>query len=311
MYALVLSGGTNKGCYEAGAIEVVFNKGFVPDGLYGISVGSLNALFLADRAGRVLLAGKNPDWPAIGSELVAFWQQKITAPSSFIKERGKLAILWAILTKKFNGLTDTSPLRALIESSFAIPNVDAWRTRGKFSMGVTNVWSALFSNIEQSTPDLFGYAMGSSALPLFMPASVVNGVPYFDGSLRSIAPFKKPIADGADYIIAAVCQPHDIDQTNIAYQDAVTLAGRSIDIVMSQIINDDIDMAQKINSSLALSQAAGFVPMEGHILHGKRIVDLKVIRPDTDLPIALTSFGPADIQKLIDLGRAKAMSVLA
>ena len=51
MNTLVLSGGANKGCYEAGAIEVILKNGFVPDGIYGMSVGSLNALFLKRREG--------------------------------------------------------------------------------------------------------------------------------------------------------------------------------------------------------------------------------------------------------------------
>ncbi len=41
--ALVLGGGAIKGAYQAGAIKVLLNKGFAPDHLYGISVGSLNA----------------------------------------------------------------------------------------------------------------------------------------------------------------------------------------------------------------------------------------------------------------------------
>lgn len=40
----------SKGCPEAGAVEVTLRSGFVPDGINGVSAGSVNALFLADRA---------------------------------------------------------------------------------------------------------------------------------------------------------------------------------------------------------------------------------------------------------------------
>jgi len=310
MNALVLSGGANKGCYEAGAIEIILKYGFVPDGIYGVSVGSLNAMFLADRAGQAIRARGKPDWPQIGNDLVAFWQKNVTGPGSFITQRWWLAIGWAVLTGKFNGLLDTAPLRKLIESNFSIANIDAWRTRGKFSMGVVNVWNALYSDIEDSTPDLFEYAMGSAAEPVFMPGAIINGEPYFDGGLRNIAPFKKPIVDGATKIVAVVCQPHDITRTEIKVGDPLALIERSTDILTSEIINNDIDMAEKINRSLALSHSAGHEIAPGHILHGKHRVEVKVVRPDAELPIALTTFGPADVQKLIDMGRAKANEIL-
>lgn len=37
MNTLVLSGGANKGCYEAGAVEVILKSGFVRVGIDGIS----------------------------------------------------------------------------------------------------------------------------------------------------------------------------------------------------------------------------------------------------------------------------------
>jgi NTE family protein len=304
MNALVLSGGANKGCYEAGAIEVVLKNGFVPDGIYGVSVGSLNALFLADRAGRAILAGKSPDWPAIGSELVQFWQQKITGPSSFIIERSWLAIGWAAIIGKFNGLLDTSPLRKLIDSEFTVQNIAACPAR--MTMGTVNVWSALYEDVDKTTKPLFDYAMGSAAEPVYMPGAIINGEPYFDGGLRNIAPFSKPIADGATTIIAAVCQPKNIGRSEIKIGDPIALIERSTDILTSQIINNDIDMAESINQSIKLSLAVGHQFAPGHILYGKRHVDIKVIRPAADLPISMTTFSSADVQRLIAMGQTDA-----
>lgn len=53
MKAFVLSGGSIKGAFQAGVITDLLTSGsFMPDAIYGTSVGSLNGAFLADRAGR-------------------------------------------------------------------------------------------------------------------------------------------------------------------------------------------------------------------------------------------------------------------
>jgi len=52
MKALVLGGGSIKGSFQAGAIDALLKAGFKPFKIFGVSVGSLNGVFLADRAGR-------------------------------------------------------------------------------------------------------------------------------------------------------------------------------------------------------------------------------------------------------------------
>lgn len=46
--ALVLSGGGAKGCFQAGAVETLWSRGFRPDIICGVSVGALNAAKLAE-----------------------------------------------------------------------------------------------------------------------------------------------------------------------------------------------------------------------------------------------------------------------
>jgi len=51
MRALVLSGGSIKGAYEAGAILSIVEAGFYPDAVLGISTGALSAAFLVNAIG--------------------------------------------------------------------------------------------------------------------------------------------------------------------------------------------------------------------------------------------------------------------
>ena len=69
MNALVLSGGNIKGAYQAGTVSTLLQAGYVPEIATGISVGALNAGYLAGLAP----AGSSVDWPAVGRKLETFW----------------------------------------------------------------------------------------------------------------------------------------------------------------------------------------------------------------------------------------------
>lgn len=71
--AFVLSGGSIKGAFQADALaDLLTSKTFIPDAIYGTSVGSLNGALIADRAGRYVNAGNEVDWVSIGNELQNF-----------------------------------------------------------------------------------------------------------------------------------------------------------------------------------------------------------------------------------------------
>jgi NTE family protein len=70
--ALVLSGGSVKGAFQAGAIKALIEKGYTFDKIYGISVGSLNGTFMCNEAGKQVAFGNKIDWKYIGDHLVDF-----------------------------------------------------------------------------------------------------------------------------------------------------------------------------------------------------------------------------------------------
>ena len=109
--ALVLSGGSIKGAFQAGAVCELLRRGFVPDAIYGISVGALNGAFLANSAGEAALSGKPPEWPQIGQALRDFWHDNITEPKKIARPRRGLGLAYDILFSDFEGLVDTKPLR--------------------------------------------------------------------------------------------------------------------------------------------------------------------------------------------------------
>ena len=133
--ALVLGGGAIKGAFQAGAIQEILKDGFKPDGVFGVSAGALNGAFIVDRAGRQPASSGKIDWPQIGVALVKFWTDKVTKPEDIAKKRSIIAIGDGALFNKFDGLTDTAALKALINSQIKYENILRAQQKRHFLFG--------------------------------------------------------------------------------------------------------------------------------------------------------------------------------
>jgi NTE family protein len=112
MRALVLGGGSLKGAFQAGAIQAVLEAGFEPEAIYGISVGSLNAVFLIHEAGRQFAEHGVIDWKKAGRQLIEFWVRNITKPADVAEIRSRLLMGYNTLMSRFDGLLDNTPLQS-------------------------------------------------------------------------------------------------------------------------------------------------------------------------------------------------------
>ena len=78
MKALVLGGGSLKGAFQVGVIQAILEKGFEPEMVYGVSVGSLNASYMVNEASKKSIESKKIDWPTISRQLIELWVKNIT-----------------------------------------------------------------------------------------------------------------------------------------------------------------------------------------------------------------------------------------
>ena len=297
---LVLSGGSIKGAFQAGAIREILDAGVKPAGIYGISVGSLNGSFLTDRAGQAGRKGETPDWSAIGKELGRFWLERIDSFGKIGKKRGALKLLWNLLRGKFDGLIDTGNLHNLVDDMVDEDNLR--EAPVIFKAGSVNMADGTLLEADNRTPNLIKYIIASTAIPVIMPVSKISGQPLVDGGVRDVAAMKPAIDDGAEEIVCVLCQPRDMTGMQINTGNLMQFSERLMDIVINETVNNDIAWAEFINEhtpedgSLALSG-----PMEGY-----RRVPLTVIRPSGPLDIDFTHFGRSDIERIYEEGRTAA-----
>ena len=296
MDAIVLSGGGVKGAYQAGAIQAVFETGYRPGIVTGISVGALNAAFLA--------AHQGSDQP--GERLTKFWQAEVTEPSKFVKKRGALDLVWRVLTKQWNGVVDTKPLAEVVKRVLAphFPMLGGIQIR----VGAVDLRSGALVYTGPESPDFIDAVLASTAEPISMPLRKVRGVPYYDGGLRDIAPLKQAISLGATRIVCILTQPADVGAFTEKEGDVLKLIDRVLGIVTNEIVENDLETAQTINRLL--------LELPSEVLAhpyfaDKRPIPLTVIRPSVRIPVSLDSFTREDIRTMIEQGRQDAQAIWA
>jgi len=310
--ALVLSGGNVKGAYQAGAIKALLNHTFAdgtkfePNAIYGVSVGSMNGGFLADRAGRAAKAGKAPDWPQIGEELEAFWRDNITSFASIGKKRSTLSLLGGVLFGKFDGLTTMDGAAALARANISPENLRA--SPAYYACGVTNMATGDYFDADVGTfgDDILDYVVASTREPVAMPLMWINDMPMADGGVRSIAPLKPAIKRGAKKLAVIAMKPEQMtpDYARKNFRNILKLLKRTIGTLTSEIMNNDLEEVKKVNRACKMGG-------DQMIARGKHIVEYVEIRPEDKLPIDVTDFDTTDIVNLIEMGEKEAKAALA
>ncbi len=305
MKALVLGGGSIKGSFQAGAIQALLKAGFKPSKIFGVSVGSLNGAFLADRAGRHKSQGKAPDWPAIGEELVNFWLDNIDDFSKIGEKRSGTATLFEVIFNDFDGLIDTANLQNLVRATILVSNLK--QSPVQFYAGYVNLAGGQFYNADLSDPGIIDYIIASTAIPIVMPIKKINETYLVDGGLRNVSPLKYAFMDkNVNAVVAITCQGADFPPVSVNYENLVAYAERLMDIIVNGIITNDLEWADYINF---------YCPKDGRVvtegpLTGYRYAPIGQIRPKREPEINLENFSRDDIKKQVEYGQNTAQQAL-
>jgi NTE family protein len=281
---LVLAGGSVKGAFQAGVIKALFEKGYQPDAIYGVSAGSLNAAYLVNQFGQQANAHLPISYPQAAQDLWDFWELRITHPASLSKPFSLFELGWSALTKKFKGLVDTSPLRDLLHDVLQSRNLSASPVGLK--VGAVNVLDGAMHYVDPSFENFQEYLMASSAVPILMPVVEINGEKrksYLDGGLRDVAPLQKAIQDGATEVVVIACHTEMIEGGEFDSGDLLALVDRVMDIAVNEILNADLRMQRSE-------------------------VKLTIIRPKQPLNIDIQHFTTMDIRRMLEMGYAQGMN---
>lgn len=302
MRALVLSGGSIKGAYQAGAIHAVVAAGFHPDVVLGISTGALSAAFLVNAI------GASPDgaataerWRAAAESFVDFYAERVRGPRTLVRRKCWLRIGWDLLWNRYDGLLDTRPLRRLIGRELSVESLR--RARVGLRVGAVNMGTGRIEYADAGAPDILDRVYASTATPILMPLVRVGGADYYDGGVRDVVPVGNAINLGAREIVCVVCQARTLAPAAFRRGHLVAMASRLMDIVTDELVRNDLRTVERINAELRARPGGA----------GGRYAEVRwrLVEPDREIDVELERFTRADIARMIDLGEelgARAMA---
>jgi NTE family protein len=284
MRALVLSGGAQKGSYEAGAIKYLLGELELQySSLNGVSVGAINCAFIAQ-----FPIGQEKQ---CADELYYLWSQ---IKSSSIYKRwfpfGSFHALWR------PGFYDSSPLFKLVHS---VISLDRIRKAGKnVSIGVVCLNSGKYHLIDQNNDNFLDYVVASASFPVVFAPIKIDGQLWADGGVKTLSPISSAIDSGATTIDLIMTSPDKRISKWIEHPGTLDILKRSIDLSTDKIMSNDIEKAVMYNKLAS----AGILD--------KRFVNINVIRPAYNLIEDLLDFDPIKIQEMMSKGYEDAKKVI-
>lgn len=212
--AFVLSGGGAKGAFQVGVLHALGKLGIRADVIYGTSVGAINAAGMA--------------YDGI-DQLMKEWLK--------VKRRSDtLSLNWWKLPWA-SGIYSTKPLRKKLMPYVTKP---AMLEAVACMVDITTGGVHYVSNKKASIQEYLIAVEGSSAIPFFMDP--VEGK-WLDGGVREQTPLSQAIKDGADQIIAILCNPWTENPGDVwvpSWPKFVSVGVRALDIMEHEVFRNDI-----------------------------------------------------------------------
>lgn len=276
MKALVLSGGGSKGAYQAGALQhILGNLGKRYDIICGVSVGAINAAYLAQFShGEELSAAE---------QLVKLWSNIKTTD---IYKRwfpfGQWHALWQ--PSFFN----SQPMIDLITRNI---NLDKIReTKKLVSVGAVSISSGKYTIFNQDHPDFIKAVIASASFPVMLRPIKIGNQLWSDGGSKEITPLRTAIEMGAKEIDVIITSPEQRVKLFFENPNTIEILKRTFDLSSDKIMSNDIDKVLMYNK---LARAGDPDRVE---------VKMNVIRPKFNLIEDLLDFTPDKIKLMMEKG---------
>lgn len=270
--ALVISGGGSRGAFAVGVVEVLWEKGWKFDIISGTSTGAL-----------------------ITSLAVINDIDTLVRIYTSVHTKDILRLNWRRLF--YDAVYDTKPLENLIRKIMRNERYDllmsspitALLCRVGFQSG--NIIYGSQRSIEACTEiepwgDFNGYVkalLASTNEPTLMPPVFIGGETCFDGGVREIVPIRIVKSLGAEKVVVISNGPLKPAPSVSQFSKLTEIGPRVLDLMTTEIANNDL---------LGID------------------IDLTVIRPLCLLPGSALKFVPEDMQKMREIGQARAREVL-
>jgi len=259
--ALVMSGGGARGAFQLGAVDYLINdRGLDFDVISGVSVGSLNAVMLAQ--------GKGPE--GLKQQLAMLKQiwLGIQGNDDVYRKRFLGELLVFILN---DSIYNPDPIKEKIQAQVSEARL---RDSGReFRIGAVSLDSGRYRVIDQNDSSIADWVLASSSMPVFFPPVTVGSDHAVDGGIRNITPLAESFhalkevgpctedvqAENELYVLLA--SPLGVgSEAGTRWSPGLTIAERAVDLLTNEIFLEDLSFAIAVNDSVRAHAACTMRP---------------------------------------------------
>jgi NTE family protein len=189
--ALVLAGGGVRGAVQIGMLQVLTEHGFVPDRIYGSSVGAVNGVAFAGDPTRRGVEHMTEIWRGLSRDLV-YPQGRLHGPWLYVQQRESVYSnkgLRAVIEAGINfELLEDAPVPVEVVATSLTDGGERWFSQGSAVDAV----------------------LASAAIPAVFPAVEIDGERFIDGGVINNVPISRAVDSGASRIVVLLCSPLDL-----------------------------------------------------------------------------------------------------
>ncbi len=186
--ALVLAGGGTRGAIQIGMLQVLTEHGFVPDRIYGSSVGAVNGVAFAGDPTRDGVERMTEIWLGLTRDTV-YPQGRLHGPWLYLQQRDSVYPNTGL--RKI--IADGIDFERLEDAVIPIEVVATSMTDGR------ERWFTYGSTVDA--------VLASSAVPAIFPPVEIDGERFIDGGVVNNVPVRRAIDAGATRIVVLLCTP--------------------------------------------------------------------------------------------------------
>ena len=250
--ALVLSGGGSRGAYQVGAIQALLEAGRTWNTVHGISVGALNASWIAMHSPM--------EQPHSINGLLDIWNNINTSDDIYtrwnpVKPINYLYSMWK------GSLHSGQPLKNLVDKFLDKQKIVS--SGVKLTVGCVNLNTTEYTVIEGDNPAIKEFILASSHLPLVFEPMELYGEKWVDGGIRHQIPIYEALKERPDEIDVILTSPIAIKDrmlpaTNLTSAPRVAL--RASEIMSDQIYLMDCYTVLRAAKTLENVKINMFIP---------------------------------------------------
>ena len=301
--ALVLSGGGSKGALQVGMANRLFDDGFRPDFVAGVSVGALNAFFLAQH---------RPD------RLDALWREIKSSGDVYRTRWFNVPLMLFGWQWGYPSIYAAGPIRRKIRRYVKATKPEHFKA--ELRIGAVELGGGEFVGVDQTCPCLGRMLAGSMAIPIVFPPVAVEerkrrwyhkflpkfldrtgssvddfvGL-YVDGCVRGRTPIAEAIKAGAEEVHILLTSGLTLNESPSDFRSILDIVQRTVEVILHEKLVDDIKDVLIRNAFAQATKTTGD-PCR------YREVKLYVYEPEDAVLQGMLDFDPEAIADCIDLG---------